>query len=288
MAKLYTPPFFPNFWTLLLLLLALLIFLYLAGFAALYFYQERLLFFPKKELWRTPAALELPHEDVSLTTSDGGEIHGWFLPTPDARGTILYFHGNAGNLSDILETLQEYHSWGYHVLAIDYRGYGKSSGSPSEKAMYLDAETAWEFLVQEKQIHPEEIVLVGYSLGSGVATHLATVRQPAGLILEAAFLSIPDMASVQYPWFPIRWAVRHVYPNLENIQKITAPILIAHSPEDELVPFSQGKKLFGAASEPKTFFTMSGSHNDCIPASGIQYQEVRQKFLEDAISRRVP
>jgi uncharacterized protein len=269
---------------LLAILLGMAALVYLAAFLALFFLQGRLLFAPSRQVWRTPADAHLKHEEIFLNTADGGRIHGWWVPSPDACGTILYFHGNAGNMSHRVETIGRLRSWRFNVFIIDYRGYGNSSGRPSERALYHDAEAAWEFLLNQKKLKPQQIVVQGRSLGSGVAAHLAAQRQPAGVVLEAAFIDIPEIGANLYRWFPVRLLCRHQFPTLKNLERIHCPVLIAHSQEDELIPFYHAERLFEAANEPRFFLELSGGHNECVTAQGGTYERALRSFLHQALS----
>jgi len=258
---------------------ALGILLYIAAAGCLFFLQEKLLFVPNRQLWRTPADSAMPHEEIFLKTQDGVRIHGWYMPRPEAKGTILFFHGNAGNISHPLETYALLWSWGFNVFAIDYRGYGNSGGKPSERGLYSDAEAAWEFLVQRKKIAPKSIIIFGRSLGSAVAAYLGSRNLPGGVILESGFVGLPEIASHLYPWFPASVLCRHRFPTLERVPKIQAPLLIGHSTEDDLIPFDHGEKLYDAAAEPKFFLVMKGDHRNCTTATGQLYEKALQSFL---------
>ncbi len=229
-----------------------------------FLFQARLVYFPQigRELTATPAAAGLEFEEVRLVTADGATLHGWWVPAPDARGVALIFHGNAGNISHRLGYLTMFHRLGYASFIIDYRGYGLSSGTPSEAGTYRDAEAAWNYLTGPRRVAAQDIVLFGESLGGGVATWLARRHRPRALVLASAFTSAPDLGAQAYPWLPVRLLARIEYNNLERIRQITAPVLIAHSPDDDIVPFSHGKALFAAANDPKEFVELSGGHND--------------------------
>ena len=229
-----------------------------------FLFQARLVYFPEVErrLDATPRAAGLEFEDVSLRTADGETLHGWWVPVSAARGTVLFLHGNAGNISHRLEYLTMFNRLGYASLIIDYRGYGKSSGAPSEDGTYRDAEAAWQYLIEARKLKPHDIVLFGESLGGGVVTWLALKHPPRALVLASTFTSVPDLGAQVYPWLPVRWFARIGYNNLDHIRQITAPVLIAHSRDDDIIPFSHGQALFAAANEPKQFLELRGGHND--------------------------
>ena len=232
-----------------------------------FLFQARLVYFPEVEraLVATPRAAGLDYDDVTLHTADDVALHGWWVPARNARGAVLIFHGNAGNISHRIDYLTMFNRLGYAVLIIDYRGYGKSGGTPSEEGTYRDAEAAWQFLTETREFKPQDIVILGESLGGGVATWLAVRHPPRALVLASIFTSVPDLGARVYPWLPVRLLARIDYNNLERMQQITAPVLIAHSRDDDIVPFAHGEALFAAAREPKQFLVMSGGHNDGFP-----------------------
>lgn len=240
--------------TIVYLLLVLLVFL---G-------QSRLIYFPEtgREVMLTPKQIGLNYASVEITTADDEILHGWFVPAHEARSTILFFHGNAGNISHRTAYLSMFHQLGYNTFIFDYRGYGQSSGSPTESGTYLDAMAAWNYLVEAKGMAPSSIVLFGESLGGAVATWLAAREKPGMLVLASAFTSIPDLAEKMYSFLPVRVITRINYNTIKYLQSVTCPVFIAHSPQDEIIPFEHGQNLFQAASEPKQFLSLSGGHND--------------------------
>lgn len=253
---------------------------YLALLVLLFAVQGRLLYFPSRVITATPADAGLPYEEVRLRARDGVQLQAWFVPAAADRGTILFFHGNAGNLSHRLISLQLFHQLGWNTLILSYRGYGRSEGHPSEKGTYLDAQAAWQYLVEERAVPPERIVLFGRSLGGAVAAWLAEQRSPGGVILESTFSSVPDLASEIYPFVPARLLVRFRYPTLARMPRIRCPVLVVHSPEDEIIPFRHGQRIFEAAAEPKAFLQLRGSHNEGFVVSGQPYHQGLRAFLE--------
>ena len=229
-----------------------------------FLYQPRLVYFPQveRELTATPRAAGLDYEDVTLTTADNVKLHGWWVPSRNARGTILLMHGNAGNISHRLGYLTMFNRLGYSVLLFDYRGYGKSGGHPDEEGTYRDAEAAWLHLAATRNVAPRDIVMVAESLGGGVATWLALKYPPRALVLASTFRSVPDLGAQIYPWLPVRLLARITYDNLARIARVDAPVLIAHSRNDEVIPFAHGEALFAAAREPKQMLVLAGGHND--------------------------
>lgn len=230
----------------------------------LYFSQSRLVYYPEtgREIIATPVRIGLPFEDIRLTASDGIGLHGWFVPAPQPRGTVLFLHGNAGNISHRLDSLQMFHRLGYNTLIFDYRGYGNSSGTPTEQGTYRDAEAAWRYLTEQRQVPACRIVLFGESLGGAIAAQLASTRKPAALVIASGFTSVPEMAQHLYPYLPVRWLARIRYDTRAYLRTVTAPVLIAHSPQDEIIPYEHGRALFAAAHPPKQFLELAGGHND--------------------------
>lgn len=228
----------------------------------LYIMQPKLIYFPDTTLRISPAGFNLPHESITLVTDDKVSLHGWWLPHENPRATMLFLHGNAGNISHRLQKLQIYHRLGLSVLIIDYRGYGESEGAPTESGTYLDAQAAWNYLTQIRRVSARDIVIYGESLGGVIAIWLAgKVGNAGAVIAESAFTSVKDMGNHYYPFLPVRLITRIHYPALEYIRAITQPVLIIHSPSDEIVPFHMGQQLFEAANPPKDFMEIKGDHN---------------------------
>ncbi len=254
-----------------------------AGLALLLFFsQSRLVYYPEtgREIIATPAQVGLPFEDLQLKTSDGVSLHGWFVPAARSSGTVLFLHGNAGNISHRLDSVQMFHRLGYSILIFDYRGYGRSGGSPSEQGTYLDAEAAWNHLVEQRHISPNCIVLFGESMGGAIAAYLATRQKPAALVIASAFTSVPDMAQQIYPFLPARWLARIRYDTRGYLRSVTAPVLIAHSPQDEIVPYEHGQALYAAANPPKQFLELAGGHNDGFIFMREAWVDVLRSFLD--------
>lgn len=264
------------------LLPVLAVIIYLLAMAWIFFFQERLIYVPSRTLWRTPADAGLDFEDVWLTAADGIRLHSWFLRTNEASGTVLFFHGNAGNISHRIETAEMFLQWGLNVLLIDYRGYGQSEGKPTEAGTRADAYAAWMFLVEQRKVRSDQIIIHGRSLGSAIAADLAARVKPAGVILESGFSTLAAVGATLYPWLPVHLLSRHHYRTIENVTRFRSPVLVAHSRDDELIPFSHGQAVFAAAPEPKTFFVMSGSHASCVTVTGTRYETEIRNFIEKA------
>ena len=230
----------------------------------LYFTQSHMVFFPGtgREIIAAPDRIGLPYEDVYLETADGLSLHAWFVPADKPRGVVLFMHGNAGNISHRLDSLQMFYRLGYSTLIFDYRGYGKSSGKPTEQGTYRDAEAAWQYLTSERRFPPCRIILFGESMGGAVAAWLAAQKTPAALVIASGFTSVPDLAQDLYPFIPARRLARIHYNTREHLHRINAPVLIAHSPEDDIVPYRHGLALYAASNSPRQFLELAGGHND--------------------------
>ena len=216
-------------------------------------------------------------EDVWLDTADGVRIHGWMIEPDESRGLVtLYLHGNGGNLTHRVVHIQALVNVGSSLLIIDYRGYGRSEGSSSEEGTYLDTEAAYEYLL-ERGYRPEQIVVHGESLGTAMATDLASRRPCAGLVLEAPF---PSARAVAARVLPVLGPL--VISGLETgvkIARVKAPVLIIHGDRDEVIAYELGREVFDAANEPKQFWTVEGAHhNDIIVAAGAEYERRLAKF----------
>ena len=239
------------------------------------------IFFPEKLIEMTPEEEGLSFEDLYIPTADGVRINAWYVPYPEAKVALLWFHGNAGNLSHRVDQLRNlHHVVRVNILMIDYREYGRSEGQVSEAGTYQDALAAYDYLVKRHGPEPSRIVAYGQSLGAAVAVELAIQRELYGLILEAPFTSIQDMAKVHYPWFPLGSLLSIRYDSLSKINKVGVPLLVLHGNRDEIVPYEQGKKLYDAANAPKQFYTIRGAgHNDTYLIGGEGFFRVMRDFI---------
>ncbi len=237
-----------------------------AGYAvvclALFLLQRRLLYFPGPAPGGSPASNGLVGEALTLETEDGESLGAWWIEPQGAapRGALLVSHGNAGNLEQRASLARTFCEMNFAVLLYDYRGYGASSGRPHEPGLRLDARAAYRWL-RERGFEPERIVLYGESLGGGVATQLASEVPAAALILESSFTSVADVASALYPWLPTRLLLRDRYENLRKIETLELPLLVVHSPDDELIPCAHARRLAAAAAHSELLETRGG-HND--------------------------
>lgn len=222
--------------------------------------QRSLLYFPGDPPTLDPDQLGLTWRDVTLKTEDGESLGAWFVEAPSPRGCVLISHGNAGSLQHRLGLTASLVQMGFSVLLYDYRGYGTSTGSPSEDGLYLDGTTAYNWLLAEGW-RPDQIILWGESLGGGVATELATRFESAGLVLDHSFTSAVDAGSYHYPWLPVSLLSTDRFESLEKFPQLKLPILIIHSPEDRVIPYEQAERLHAAAQGRSTLVTTEGGHN---------------------------
>jgi fermentation-respiration switch protein FrsA (DUF1100 family) len=255
---------------------------YAALLAIVFLLQGSLIYFPDvgRQILRTPKDAGLDYETVWLTAEDGVRLEAWYVPAPAARGAALHAHGNAGNIAHRVDYALLFHRLGYSLLLFEYRGYGRSEGKPSEEGTYADARAAWRHLVTERGFPPERIVLVGESLGGAVVARLAADERPGALVLASSFVSVPELAAELYPWLPARRLTRYRYDTLEALERVSCPVLIAHSRQDDIVPFRHGERLFAAVKGPKAFLELAGGHNDGFLFTREAWREELGRFLE--------
>lgn len=253
--------------------------------AGLRWFERLNLYIPSAEMVENPGTYAMPFEEVELTTSDGVRLHAWFsdagkpatkpnvlnapplpptlrLKVKGAAPVLVVFHGNGGNISHRMQKLRIFRGMGLSVLMFDYRGYGRSEGRPSEQGTYFDGLAAVEWLKKEKGLTPREVIYYGESLGCAIALETALRRPPRALILDSAFTSTVDMGKIVFPFLPVKWMIRYRYDNGAKIGRLKSPLLVVHSPQDDIVPYRMGRQLFSKAPEPKEFLEISGSHND--------------------------
>ena len=262
----------------------LIVLVVLAGFlvlARVLRWEDAFIYFPDHETFMTPADLGLAYEEVRF--GDEGRLHGWFVPGRN-EVTILWFHGNASNLShpgrvEFIRLMHDRLGVGFFIF--DYRGYGQSEGNPSEEGLYQDARDALAYLRDREDVNPDRIVYYGRSLGGAVASHLATEESPYRLVLESAFSSAPDMAQVVFPFLPVRYVVTSRFSNRDHLVGVHAPVLIIHGDGDDQVPVKQADTLYAIANEPKQLYIVRGAdHNDVHYAGGEPYLETFAAFLD--------
>lgn len=242
-----------------MMLIITVLLVYVMIMAAMFVFQRKLLY-PANRHILSLAQYNVPNaEEVKLHTPDGLTLQSWYFAPQGNIPTILYLHGNAGHLGDRTLKLTSYNASGFGVFALSYRGYGASEGSPDEQGIYTDARTALDYLTKEKGLMPEQIVLYGESLGSGVAIQMATEHDVAAVVLEAPYTSIERRASELYPWLPVPWLIKDKFYSIRKIDSINAPLLIFHNDGDQVVPQRHGRALFEKAKEPKKAYWLPGS-----------------------------
>ncbi len=230
-----------------------------------------------------PAAVE----EVTFQAADGTSLHGWFVPHLQPRGTLLYFHGNGENISYLGPLLDRFNQdFDLQVLAFDYRGYGNSSGRPTESGLQQDARAALAWLNNKTQTQPHEVIFFGRSLGGAVAVELASGEGCQALVLECTFASLPEVASWHYPWLPVRWLMRNRFPSSENILNCPQPLLQSHGNADRVIPFASGRRLFDASpNKQKVFLELDGvDHNDPTPAEvWVEFEKMLLGLSEESV-----
>jgi fermentation-respiration switch protein FrsA (DUF1100 family) len=223
--------------------------------------ENKSVFYPARAIEATPEELGLPFEDVYLRTSDRVNIHGWFIKAPSAKSTLIFLHGNAGNIGDRLGKIDLFNRIGVNILIIDYRGYGKSDGYPTEEGVYRDALAAYDYLRRRADTKEQSIIGYGASLGGAIAVDLASKRPLTCLIVDSTFSSATDIAKRIYPFVP-SFLVKIKFDSMAKIKNCAIPKFFIHSIDDEMVPIALGKRLYDAAPGPKEFLEIRGSHND--------------------------
>ncbi len=254
-------------------------------------FEDRFIFFPEpsRPSDLTPQQAGVKVEEVFITTSDGVKIHAWWTETPGAVRTILYFHGNAGNLSLRLPNIGWLQQLPANVLAVDYRGYGESEGRPTEEGVYRDAEAAYDYLVRERKTPPEQIVVLGQSLGTAVAVDVVTKRQVSALILEAGFPSAKRVAQQAMGLPGLGWIIRARFDSAAKLKSVRTPVLVAHCRKDSVMPFVLGEELYAAANLPKQFVVYPGDcHEPLYTADPDDYAARLREFLGLATKTQNP
>jgi len=219
------------------------------------------LYHPMRTIRHTPDHAGLEYEEVFLETQDGVTISAWWVPANSPRATVLFCHGNAGNISGRLDTLIIFNRLGFNTCIFDYRGYGKSKGSPSEEGTYLDAGAVYDYLRGKKDIPAEQIIIWGRSLGGAIAARTAAYNPAGSLIIESTFISLETLVHDHYSWVPGFVLSGYAYETAKYLEGISIPVLVVHSRDDEMIPFYHGRKLYGSIKAPKDFAEIKGSHN---------------------------
>jgi fermentation-respiration switch protein FrsA (DUF1100 family) len=245
-------------------------------------FEHSQVYHPDRFVTATGAELGRPFEDVYFQTPDGVRLNGWFFPADPnsarAQIVVLFCHGNGGNIGHRLAMCKALLSTGIGVLLFDYRGYGRSSGYPSEEGTYCDAETAYRWLLNKGFIGGN-VILYGESLGGGVASELATRLNSAGLVLQSTFTSIADIGADLFPWLPVRRLAAIKYETLSRLRRVRVPVLVMHSRGDRLVRFPHAERNFSAANDPKLFCELEGEHNEPL-TNRLRFVADFNKFLE--------
>jgi len=267
----------------LVILLTIAISVYLLLALMIYFFQGRMVFLsnlPGRALTATPGDIGLEYEEVLLLSSDNERLHGWYIPTVNSRGVVLFFHGNAGNISHRLDSIKIFHELDLDILIIDYRGYGQSTGKASEQGTYLDAQAAWDYLVHDRGVPAERIIVFGRSLGGAIGAWLGTQINPAAVIIESSFSSAMDMAARLYPFLPTRLITRLHYPVADYAGRLNCPVLVIHSRHDEIIPFVMGQEIYAAVKQHGQFLEISGDHNNGFLVSLKDYFAGLENFTQ--------
>lgn len=241
-----------------------------------------MIFFPEKTFYEKPEAYGLPYENMRVRTEDGITIHGWFLKSDQEHGVLIFFHGNAGNISGRIYKAEGWIKRGYSVLLVDYRGYGKSEGEiRSQEDILLDSRAAYEWLRTHKGVPPSGIIAYGESLGTHPAIRLAVEGNVAAVILEAPFTSFLEIGKRHYPFVNEYLLRDFLFPNKKYIDELKAPLFVMHGTADEICPYEMAGELFEKAPSPKEFFTITdGGHNDLPIKAGEDYWEKPAAFLK--------
>jgi fermentation-respiration switch protein FrsA (DUF1100 family) len=260
-------------WFIFLVLVWSLILIYLR------YIERRTLFYPSKKIEFLPAEVGLDFKDVFFQTQDHFKLNGWLIPCHGAKYTVLFCHGNAGNISHRLDKLKFFNQLGCNVFIFDYRGYGLSKGWPSEKGFYLDVKAAYDYLLS-RNIACQQLIGYGESLGSAVIMDLASNNKMHALIVDSAFSSGRDMAKFVYPFIPF-WVFSSRWDSASKIKSINIPKLMIHSLNDEIVPYELAQKLYREALEPKEFLQIRGGHNSCF----FESEEILKEKISDFLNR---
>ncbi len=245
------------------------------------FIERTFVFFPERRLPFTPSQFGMKYEDVYFDAADGVTLHGWLIDAGDDAPMVMWFHGNAGTIADRLDNARLLFDRDLSLFMVEYRGYGKNDGEPSEKGIYRDGQGAYDYLIS-RGIAPENLIIFGRSLGSTVAVYVASCNECAGVILETAFTNMAEMAKTHFPIIPGLGAFKNKFCSIDRITSIRAPILFIHGDRDELVPHKFGRKLYNAARSEKEFYTIPGAHhNDTYVVGGKEYFDRFERFVRD-------
>ena len=248
--------------------------------------ERRIIYHPQKYPegnWNSPSSL-FSKEDIHFITNDKVMLHGWYFSSKGSNITLLWFHGNAGNITHRLNNIEMLKPLNLNIFIFDYRGYGKSMGEPNEEGIYLDSQAAYDWLVDIKKILPQNIILFGRSLGGICAIEVAAKNPVAGIILESVFPSASKMARTIFPVLPLGWAIQSKFDAIAKVPSLKIPKLFIHGNRDKVVPYKLGRELFSAAAEPKTFYDIEGAgHNDTFWVGGENYFNRIDQFIKNTV-----
>ena len=250
-------------------------------------FENRFIYFPDKyPKGAYDQASSIPNlRDCWVTAEDGVKLHGWFAPAESSKATLVISHGNAGNISHRYLLMRSLVRHKFNVLMYDYRGYGRSEGTPTEEGVYEDGRAFFDYALTLPEVNPQRVILWGTSLGGAVAVDVATQRPAAGLILESTFTSAKDVASILYSFLPVQFFLRSNFNSIEKIRALNIPTLIIHGEHDSIIPIGLGRKLFNAANEPKEFYEIPGAdHNDTFFVGGEEYFNRIDRFVTKALA----
>lgn len=264
----------------------LLVFFILAYAALLVLFENKIIFHPSPypEGYWNPTSLGVPAQDIYFASEDGVKLHTWFIPSPNAVATLLWFHGNAGNLSHRLDNIQRLKRLNLNIFIFDYRGYGRSEGTPDEEGIYKDSRAAYKQVLAMDGVSVDSLFLFGRSLGGICAVETAMNHPARGLILESVFTNSADMSRTVFPLIPLGWAVRSKLDAVGKVPYLKLAKLFLHGTRDEIVPYDLGRKLFEKAGNPKTFYAIEGAgHNDTYILGGVGYFDVLNRFITETL-----
>lgn len=251
-------------------------------------FEDSFIFHPTAVIHRTPRDVGLDYQNIDFVARDGVRLNGWFVPHVEARSTLIWFHGNAGNIGHRVENLKLLHDKVMaNVFIFDYRGYGRSQGKASEEGTYLDGEAALAVVREQLAVNASRIILFGRSLGAAVAAEMAFRFANQAVILESPFVSIREMARSVFPFLPVGPLLQTRYDVVEKIRRIKTPLLVLHGDRDEIVPFAHGELVFDAAPQPKKFYRIAGAgHNDTYIVGGNRYFQELKNFIDSTAPTR--
>lgn len=264
------------------MVIAIIAGVYLVVCAAAFLMQRQLIYFPTRHIVTTPAKAGLQYEELVMTSPDGVKFIVWHMPADSARIIVIYFHGNAENISNPIDTYLQLHELGASIFAFEYRGYANCTGSPSEEGIAIDLQTFADYL---KRSLPDDakVVVLGRSLGGAVAAKFSAIADVDGAIYESTFNKMIDVAKSAFPYLPISLLLRERYDSEEAISVFTKPVLVIHSPEDEVIPFESGRRLYDVIKSEKTFVEIKGSHNGGVLESADILRTAYGDFFEKVI-----